>query len=190
MFPRQLACFSEYKSDPYSKGDPCKSICCRGDLRARKASPSGCYDTKVPSPRLPQVAAAWPCSLICSPSNRSPTSSWLGSSEQKRSTGPRHRTDSRRSPGTDLAASATRACRSPTTSASSPCSRFSSSLKLPKLSSAQLIKCGACLFFFFLFLLVGFSNNVPNHLLFSCLRVREVMFSSVPQHDGTLRATL
>uniref|UniRef100_A0A674P7Q1 Phospholipase B-like n=1 Tax=Takifugu rubripes TaxID=31033 RepID=A0A674P7Q1_TAKRU len=39
--------FNEYKSDPYSKGDPCKSICCRGDLKPRKASPSGCYDTKV-----------------------------------------------------------------------------------------------------------------------------------------------
>ncbi|KAM3598434.1 uncharacterized protein V6R79_018022 [Siganus canaliculatus] len=38
---------NDYKTDPYSKGDPCKSICCRGDLRAEKASPSGCYDTKV-----------------------------------------------------------------------------------------------------------------------------------------------
>ncbi|KAM6966224.1 phospholipase B-like 1 isoform 2-T2 [Tautogolabrus adspersus] len=37
----------DYKKDPYSKGDPCKTICCRGDLRTEKASPSGCYDTKV-----------------------------------------------------------------------------------------------------------------------------------------------
>uniref|UniRef100_UPI0037E95D85 phospholipase B-like 1 isoform X2 n=1 Tax=Semicossyphus pulcher TaxID=241346 RepID=UPI0037E95D85 len=39
--------FNDYKKDPYSKGDPCKTICCRGDLRAEKPSPSGCYDTKV-----------------------------------------------------------------------------------------------------------------------------------------------
>lgn len=39
--------FTDYKTDPYSEGDPCKSICCRADLRSQKASPSGCYDTKV-----------------------------------------------------------------------------------------------------------------------------------------------
>ncbi|CAF90435.1 unnamed protein product, partial [Tetraodon nigroviridis] len=39
--------FNDYKADPYSKGDPCKSICCRGDLRAETPLPSGCYDTKV-----------------------------------------------------------------------------------------------------------------------------------------------
>lgn len=39
--------FNDYKADPYSRGDPCKTICCRGDLRAEKASPAGCYDTKV-----------------------------------------------------------------------------------------------------------------------------------------------
>lgn len=38
---------NDYKTDPYSKGDPCKSICCRGDLKSENASPSGCYDTKV-----------------------------------------------------------------------------------------------------------------------------------------------
>ncbi|CAJ1075832.1 phospholipase B-like 1 [Xyrichtys novacula] len=39
--------FNDYKKDPYSKGNPCSTVCCRGDLRAEKASPSGCYDTKV-----------------------------------------------------------------------------------------------------------------------------------------------
>ncbi|TDH02607.1 hypothetical protein EPR50_G00154580 [Perca flavescens] len=39
--------FNDYKKDPYSKGDPCKTICCRGDLRAMKPTPGGCYDTKV-----------------------------------------------------------------------------------------------------------------------------------------------
>lgn len=39
--------FNEYKTDPYSKGDPCKSICCRNDLRSERPSPGGCYDTKV-----------------------------------------------------------------------------------------------------------------------------------------------
>ncbi len=38
---------SDYKSDPYSQGDPCKSICCRNDLQEHGASPGGCYDTKV-----------------------------------------------------------------------------------------------------------------------------------------------
>ncbi|XP_071758129.1 phospholipase B-like 1 [Centroberyx gerrardi] len=39
--------FNDYKKDPYSKGDPCKSICCRNDLNAVHPSPGGCYDTKV-----------------------------------------------------------------------------------------------------------------------------------------------
>ncbi|XP_035037402.1 phospholipase B-like 1 [Hippoglossus stenolepis] len=38
---------NDYKKDPYSKGDPCKSICCRNDLSSEKPSPGGCYDTKV-----------------------------------------------------------------------------------------------------------------------------------------------
>uniref|UniRef100_A0A8C3AZ81 Phospholipase B-like n=1 Tax=Cyclopterus lumpus TaxID=8103 RepID=A0A8C3AZ81_CYCLU len=33
--------------DPYSKGHPCKTICCRNDLRPRRPQPGGCYDTKV-----------------------------------------------------------------------------------------------------------------------------------------------
>ncbi|KAM4634899.1 phospholipase B-like 1 [Polymixia lowei] len=39
--------YNNYKKDPYSKGDPCKSICCRNDLRASRPTPGGCYDTKV-----------------------------------------------------------------------------------------------------------------------------------------------
>lgn len=43
---------SDYKSDPYSKGDPCNSICCRNDLQGHEASPDGCFDTKVSWPPL------------------------------------------------------------------------------------------------------------------------------------------
>ncbi|XP_068606358.1 phospholipase B-like 1 [Brachionichthys hirsutus] len=39
--------FNEYKNDQYSEGDPCKTICCRADLRAEYPTPTGCYDTKV-----------------------------------------------------------------------------------------------------------------------------------------------
>uniref|UniRef100_A0A7N8XZN9 Phospholipase B-like n=1 Tax=Mastacembelus armatus TaxID=205130 RepID=A0A7N8XZN9_9TELE len=39
--------FNAYKKDPYSKGDPCKSICCRNDLESKGPTPDGCYDTKV-----------------------------------------------------------------------------------------------------------------------------------------------
>ncbi|XP_056460799.1 phospholipase B-like 1 [Gadus chalcogrammus] len=39
--------FNEYKTDPYSEGDACKTICCRGDLLESKPMPGGCYDTKV-----------------------------------------------------------------------------------------------------------------------------------------------
>ncbi|XP_077414260.1 phospholipase B-like 1 [Vanacampus margaritifer] len=39
--------FNDYKKDPYSKGNPCKSICCRNDLKTEEPTPAGCYDTKV-----------------------------------------------------------------------------------------------------------------------------------------------
>ncbi|KAL6103320.1 plbd1 [Pungitius sinensis] len=39
--------FNDYKKDPYSKGDPCKTICCRNDLKPVHPTPGGCYDTKV-----------------------------------------------------------------------------------------------------------------------------------------------
>nr|XP_032822922.1 phospholipase B-like 1 [Petromyzon marinus] len=38
---------NNYKYDPYSEGDPCDCICCRGDLNPTKPAPDGCYDTKV-----------------------------------------------------------------------------------------------------------------------------------------------
>ncbi|KAI0219164.1 Phospholipase B-like 1 [Lamellibrachia satsuma] len=38
--------YNDYKTDPYSEGKPCNTICCRGDL-AEHPGPFGCYDTKV-----------------------------------------------------------------------------------------------------------------------------------------------
>ncbi|PAA87049.1 hypothetical protein BOX15_Mlig008036g3 [Macrostomum lignano] len=39
--------FNEFADDPYSEGDACNSICCRGDLRkGSDAGAFGCYDTK------------------------------------------------------------------------------------------------------------------------------------------------
>ena len=38
---------ADYKEDPYSEGDSCNAICCRGDLRGKDPGPFGCYDTKV-----------------------------------------------------------------------------------------------------------------------------------------------
>ena len=40
--------YNDYKNDPYSEGNPYNAICSRGDLvSGAKASPGGCYDTKV-----------------------------------------------------------------------------------------------------------------------------------------------
>nr|XP_012303059.1 phospholipase B-like 1 [Aotus nancymaae] len=39
--------YNNYKNDPYSKGDPCNTICCREDLTSPNPNPGGCYDTKV-----------------------------------------------------------------------------------------------------------------------------------------------
>ncbi|XP_054447379.1 phospholipase B-like 1 [Pteronotus mesoamericanus] len=39
--------YNNYKKDPYSRGDPCNTICCREDLNSLDPSPGGCYDTKV-----------------------------------------------------------------------------------------------------------------------------------------------
>ncbi|XP_052791309.1 phospholipase B-like 1 isoform X2 [Mya arenaria] len=39
--------YNDYKEDPYSEGDSCNAICCRGDLRQTSSGPFGCYDTKV-----------------------------------------------------------------------------------------------------------------------------------------------
>ncbi|XP_072810877.1 phospholipase B-like 1 isoform X2 [Vicugna pacos] len=39
--------YNNYMKEPYSRGDPCNTICCRQDLSSRNPSPGGCYDTKV-----------------------------------------------------------------------------------------------------------------------------------------------
>ncbi|KAM9425887.1 phospholipase B-like 1 [Pholidichthys leucotaenia] len=44
---KRIMRYNNYKRDPYSKGHPCKTICCRNDLRPRRPRPGGCYDTKV-----------------------------------------------------------------------------------------------------------------------------------------------
>nr|XP_054763477.1 phospholipase B-like 1 [Lytechinus pictus] len=43
---KKIMRFNDYKNDPYSEGDPSKSICMRGDLMTDPI-PDGCYDTKV-----------------------------------------------------------------------------------------------------------------------------------------------
>ncbi|XP_073774485.1 phospholipase B-like 1 isoform X3 [Danio rerio] len=48
----------DYRKDPYSKKHPCKSICCRNDLRLRRPHPGGCYDTKVADYRMAQMFTA------------------------------------------------------------------------------------------------------------------------------------
>ncbi|KAK7939974.1 hypothetical protein WMY93_003300 [Mugilogobius chulae] len=44
---KQLMRYNNYKRDPYTRGHPCKTICCRNDLRQKRPRPGGCYDTKV-----------------------------------------------------------------------------------------------------------------------------------------------
>ncbi|XP_057558193.1 phospholipase B-like 1 isoform X2 [Hippopotamus amphibius kiboko] len=39
--------YNNYKKDPYTKSDPCDTICCREDLSSINPRPGGCYDTKV-----------------------------------------------------------------------------------------------------------------------------------------------
>nr|XP_055051064.1 phospholipase B-like 1 [Misgurnus anguillicaudatus]XP_055051065.1 phospholipase B-like 1 [Misgurnus anguillicaudatus] len=51
---KRIMRYNDYKNDPYSEGDPCKSICCRNDLRQQHASPGGCYDTKVTDIQMAQ----------------------------------------------------------------------------------------------------------------------------------------
>lgn len=132
MFPLLFVWwFSDYKKDPYSKGDPCKTICCRNDLNPVNPTPGGCYDTKVPKCSLLVDitrefkwlwAQLWSgsCSL-----SRWQISTWLGTSGRRQWTGQRLRTDCRRSFGINSAAWATRVCRSSTTLPSSGCSRSS-----------------------------------------------------------------
>ncbi|XP_068162191.1 phospholipase B-like 1 [Antennarius striatus] len=44
---KKIMRYNNYRRDPYSKGHPCKTICCRNDLRPRRPRPGGCYDSKV-----------------------------------------------------------------------------------------------------------------------------------------------
>ncbi|XP_038623883.1 phospholipase B-like 1 [Tachyglossus aculeatus] len=39
--------YNNYQKDPYSRGNPCNTICCREDLNASAPVPGGCYDAKV-----------------------------------------------------------------------------------------------------------------------------------------------
>ncbi|XP_064627540.1 phospholipase B-like 1 [Lineus longissimus] len=39
--------YNNYLKDPYSEGDACKAVCCRGDLSSTNPRADGCYDTKV-----------------------------------------------------------------------------------------------------------------------------------------------
>ncbi|ROL51685.1 Phospholipase B-like 1 [Anabarilius grahami] len=50
--------YNDYRKDPYSKKHPCKSICCRNDLRLRQPHPGGCYDTKVTDYHMAQMFTA------------------------------------------------------------------------------------------------------------------------------------
>ena len=38
---------TDYKHDPFSEGNPCNAICCRGELRTKRPYVGGCIDTKV-----------------------------------------------------------------------------------------------------------------------------------------------
>lgn len=49
--------YNDYQEDPYSEGNSCNAICCRGDLTS-KPSPSGCYDTKVANYQMAQEMTA------------------------------------------------------------------------------------------------------------------------------------
>ncbi|XP_030630963.1 phospholipase B-like 1 [Chanos chanos] len=44
---KKIMRYNNYRKDPYAKGHPCKTICCRNDLRPKHPRPGGCYDTKV-----------------------------------------------------------------------------------------------------------------------------------------------
>ena len=44
---KNLLRYNDYKHEPYSEGNPTYTICARGDLRDKRPSPAGCYDTKV-----------------------------------------------------------------------------------------------------------------------------------------------
>ncbi|XP_028601787.2 phospholipase B-like 1 isoform X1 [Podarcis muralis] len=39
--------YNNYTKDPYTRHNPCNTICCRGDLNPESPMPAGCYDSKV-----------------------------------------------------------------------------------------------------------------------------------------------
>ncbi|XP_053113152.1 phospholipase B-like 1 isoform X2 [Hemicordylus capensis] len=39
--------YNNYRKDPYTRNNPCNTICCRADLNPKSPNPSGCYDSKV-----------------------------------------------------------------------------------------------------------------------------------------------
>uniref|UniRef100_A0A0A1WDU0 Phospholipase B-like n=1 Tax=Echis coloratus TaxID=64175 RepID=A0A0A1WDU0_ECHCO len=39
--------YNNYKEDPYTKHNPCNTICCRQDLSRKTPVPAGCYDSKI-----------------------------------------------------------------------------------------------------------------------------------------------
>uniref|UniRef100_A0A0B8RQP5 Phospholipase B-like n=1 Tax=Philothamnus irregularis TaxID=1899461 RepID=A0A0B8RQP5_9SAUR len=39
--------YNNYKKDPYTRHNPCNTICCREDLKYKTPVPAGCYDSKV-----------------------------------------------------------------------------------------------------------------------------------------------
>ncbi|XP_067101308.1 phospholipase B-like 1 [Osmerus mordax] len=55
---KRIMRYNNYKRDPYSKRHPCKTICCRNDLRLKIPCPGGCYDTKVTDYQMARQLAA------------------------------------------------------------------------------------------------------------------------------------
>ncbi|XP_067938292.1 phospholipase B-like 1 [Watersipora subatra] len=51
--------YNDFKNDPYSEGNACDTICCRGDLLTSAAKPDGCYDTKVADYNMAKQFQAW-----------------------------------------------------------------------------------------------------------------------------------
>lgn len=49
---KKIMRYNDYKNDPYSEGDSCNTICCRGDLKNSNPGPFGCYDTKVSNMKM------------------------------------------------------------------------------------------------------------------------------------------
>ncbi|KAK3089734.1 hypothetical protein FSP39_006039 [Pinctada imbricata] len=78
---KKIMRYNDYKNDPYSEGDSCNAICCRGDLKHPKAGPFGCYDTKVSNYSM---ALSFQADIINGPTLGSglPPFVWTGSYKQ------------------------------------------------------------------------------------------------------------